>query len=725
MESDSSAGDLRFPEEPLYPPEKAQIHLSGLTGFTDTDDLKIEDIVMEGLAEDPLASSLAMWEKDVQHIELAKGDSGLGFSILDYQDPVDPVKTVIVIRSLVPDGVAERDGRLLPGDRLMFVNDTNLENASLEDAVQALKGAPVGTVRIGVAKPLPLLPEESCALEKDDSMFYTAQQFEEEEPAEAAVFHAELALVDGSDPDMPRDQSCDSPHCADVSMLALHGSTCSADLDYRLTLQSSTPKTVDEDCLASPPLSPVPEAAVGAEMSFRTEILTFPSQSWMASGPLLRIEMPKPCPLESPQCSVPADESDGGLHDLERRLELPSAECQPASAGMFGRDRCATPNVDFGSTAKEEEEHLEDHCCLDGGILTMAVPGSHFERTIAVVKGNSSLGMTVSAQKDGLGMIVRSIIHGGSISRDGRIGIGDCILAINGETTVNLTNAQARAMLRRHSLIGPDISISYVPVEYLEEFRVSLGRPAEDAVSIDGSHSTCGELPDLPEREEGEGEESELQNGTHNSWNQPRRVELFREPGKSLGISIVGGRGMGSRLTNGEMMRGIFIKHILSDSPAGRNGTLKTGDRIVEVDGMDLRDASHEQAVEAIRNAGNPVVFMVQSIEPRPRVSVRRLKHAGRFTFLSSRRFMKNGERAPRSKPSLKQGPPRSSAGTAQQSPFSFSSFPLKISWWRLCDTCHVSPQSCVDQVPHRCHAGQHQSHYSDYICSRALSLCS
>ena len=60
-------------------------------------------------------------------------------------------------------------------------------------------------------------------------------------------------------------------------------------------------------------------------------------------------------------------------------------------------------------------------------------------------------------------------------------------------------------------------------------------------------------------------------------------MELFRETGKSLGISIVGGRGMGSRLSNGEVMRGIFIKHILDDSPAGRNGTLKTGDRIVEV----------------------------------------------------------------------------------------------------------------------------------------------
>lgn len=66
-------------------------------------------------------------------------------------------------------------------------------------------------------------------------------------------------------------------------------------------------------------------------------------------------------------------------------------------------------------------------------------------------------GMTVSTVKDGLGMLIRSIIQGGSISRDGRLGVGDLILAVNGEATANLTNAQARALLRRHSLIGPDM----------------------------------------------------------------------------------------------------------------------------------------------------------------------------------------------------------------------------------------------------------------------------
>uniref|UniRef100_A0A674F473 Multiple PDZ domain crumbs cell polarity complex component n=1 Tax=Salmo trutta TaxID=8032 RepID=A0A674F473_SALTR len=415
----------------------------------------------ENVTEESLGAPLAMWETEIQDIELEKGESGLGFSILDYQDPMDPAKTVIVIRSLVPEGVAERDGRLLPGDRLMFVNSTNLDNASLEEAVQALKGANIGMVHIGVAKPLPVR-EPYCDFC----------------PKERLVCVYLCRALDHR-------FSGDEDDTLQASMIALHGSTCSADMDYQTTLQSSTPK-------------------VGQQTSFF----------------------------------------------LYCRFQV------------------------FGNVV-------------------------HFVTVILT-------GMTVSSIKDGLGMYIRSIIHGGSISRDGRLGVGDLILVINGESMANLTNTQARAMLRRHSLIGPDLGITYVPVEYLEEYRTSL-----EFLHYPFPHSMSLLIFTL----------YYLLKVYFTMCVASLRVELKREAGKSLGISIVGGRGMGSRLSNGEVMRGIFIKHIMEDSPAGRNGTLKTGDRIVEVDGVDLSDASHEQAVEAIRRAGNPVVFLVQSIVHRPRVS--------------------------------------------------------------------------------------------------------
>uniref|UniRef100_F6T1X2 Multiple PDZ domain protein n=1 Tax=Macaca mulatta TaxID=9544 RepID=F6T1X2_MACMU len=501
--------------------EKPHVDLGEFIGSSETEDPVLAMTDADQSTEE-VQAPLAMWEAGIQHIELEKGSKGLGFSILDYQDPIDPASTVIIIRSLVPGGIAEKDGRLLPGDRLMFVNDVNLENSSLEEAVEALKGAPSGTVRIGVAKPLPLSPEEGYVSAKEDSFLYPPHSCEEEGLADKPLFRADLALVDTNDADLVDESTFESQYSPDndsiystqTSILSLHGSSCGDGLNYGSSLPSSSPK--------------------------------------------------------------------GSEYLLEQSSLASNAEC----------------------------------------VMLQNVSKESFERTINIAKGNSSLGMTVSANKDGLGMIVRSIIHGGAISRDGRIAVGDCILSINEESTISVTNAQARAMLRRHSLIGPDIKITYVPAEHLEEFKISLGQQSGKIMALDIFSSYTGrDIPELPEREEGEGEESELQNTAYSNWNQPRRVELWREPSKSLGISIVGGRGMGSRLSNGEVMRGIFIKHVLEDSPAGKNGTLKPGDRIVEVDGMDLRDASHEQAVEAIRKAGNPVVFMVQSIINRSRKS--------------------------------------------------------------------------------------------------------
>ncbi|XP_063450093.1 multiple PDZ domain protein isoform X12 [Pan paniscus] len=556
--------------------EKPHVDLGEFIGSSETED-PVLAMTDAGQSTEEVQAPLAMWEAGIQHIELEKGSKGLGFSILDYQDPIDPASTVIIIRSLVPGGIAEKDGRLLPGDRLMFVNDVNLENSSLEEAVEALKGAPSGTVRIGVAKPLPVGTNDAD-------------------------------LVDESTFESPYSPENDSIYSTQASILSLHGSSCGDGLNYGSSLPSSPPKDVIENSC-----DPVLDLHMSLEELYTQNLLQRQDENTPsvdismgpASGFTINDYTPANAIEQQYECENTIVWTESHLpSEVISSAELPSV--LPDSAGK-------------GSEYLLEQSSLASNAEC---VMLQNVSKESFERTINIAKGNSSLGMTVSANKDGLGMIVRSIIHGGAISRDGRIAIGDCILSINEESTISVTNAQARAMLRRHSLIGPDIKITYVPAEHLEEFKISLGQQSGRVMALDIFSSYAGrDIPELPEREEGEGEESELQNTAYSNWNQPRRVELWREPSKSLGISIVGGRGMGSRLSNGEVMRGIFIKHVLEDSPAGKNGTLKPGDRIVEVDGMDLRDASHEQAVEAIRKAGNPVVFMVQSIINRPRKS--------------------------------------------------------------------------------------------------------
>ncbi|KAG5888595.1 hypothetical protein JTB14_004777 [Gonioctena quinquepunctata] len=100
-------------------------------------------------------------------------------------------------------------------------------------------------------------------------------------------------------------------------------------------------------------------------------------------------------------------------------------------------------------------------------------------------------------------------------------------------------------------------------------------------------------------------------------WGSTHTVKVYREPNRSLGINIVGGKvDLQSSEKSSDALLGIFVKNVVPNSPAGKTGKFKTGDRILEVSGIDLREASHEKAVQAIRNATNPVIFVIQSLIP-------------------------------------------------------------------------------------------------------------
>lgn len=105
-------------------------------------------------------SGLALWSSEVVYVDLQKTEYGFGFSVLDYQDPLDVDGTVIVVRGLIPGGAAESSQQLFPGDRIVSVGGVKVQGKSLDDAVLVLKGMPLGRVRIGLCRPLPALSDE-------------------------------------------------------------------------------------------------------------------------------------------------------------------------------------------------------------------------------------------------------------------------------------------------------------------------------------------------------------------------------------------------------------------------------------------------------------------------------------------------------------------------------------------------------------------------------------
>ncbi|XP_019642087.1 PREDICTED: multiple PDZ domain protein-like [Branchiostoma belcheri] len=574
-------------------------------------------------------SQLAMWSPDIQTIELHKGEKGLGFSILDYQDPLSPNQMVIVIRSLVHGGVAQQDGRLVPGDRLMSVNDVNLEHANLETAVQALKGAPPGIVRIGVSKPLPV-PESFQ--DEEQSFSRPAPAIPPPEPRstppqspvviEEAVSFASVTMATATIATVTEDES---------------------DMMEAKELQVSQVEQVQAPGVEVRRRPPTPPPKPNIR---KTEVVVKELRS--AAPP------PAPAPIHVPTEPVQViireklldSNHRGPFVTLKRSCEIgtqTNIEVTPTSSAKETQEA----DISFGSTGSRStsSETLTSvgDLSLPGGEPRL-LPSS-LEQTVEINKGNSSLGLTVNPDKEGNGIIVKSITHGGAISKDGRITVGDVITAVNGESTKGLNIYQAKALLRRQSLLGGDISITFIKAEdiatYKESAAAQTSFSSEVVTKTPEPSRPPPQLPTVPppptNQESPSSQEkpffSPYQSQKIQKMSPPahlkpfttispaksgeptKMVQIYREPNQSLGISIVGGKSMVVNRTEVQC-QGIFIKHVLEDSPAGRDGNLKPGDRVLEVDGMDLREASHDQAVEVVRNAGNPVCFLIQRLAP-------------------------------------------------------------------------------------------------------------
>lgn len=99
-------------------------------------------------------SGLALWSSEPVYIDIEKTERGFGFSILDYQDPLDTENVLIVVRGLIPGGSAEATNLIFPGDRIVSVGEHDLQGCSLDETVAIMKSLPLGVVRVGLCRPL-------------------------------------------------------------------------------------------------------------------------------------------------------------------------------------------------------------------------------------------------------------------------------------------------------------------------------------------------------------------------------------------------------------------------------------------------------------------------------------------------------------------------------------------------------------------------------------------
>ncbi|XP_053529553.1 discs large homolog 1-like protein isoform X7 [Ictalurus punctatus] len=225
---------------------------------------------------------------------------------------------------------------------------------------------------------------------------------------------------------------------------------------------------------------------------------------------------------------------------------------------------------------------------------------------IKLVKGPKGLGFSIAG---GVGnqhipgdnsIYVTKIIEGGAAHKDGRLQIGDKLLAVNSACLEEVTHENAVTALKNttdvvylkvakpnsvfmnDSFAPPDVTNSYS--QHMENHINTpnyLNQPLPPSSS--GRFSPTPKSP----------------NGDDEMPREPRKVVLHR-----------GATGLGFNIVGGEDGEGIFISFILAGGPADLSGELRKGDRLVSVNGVDLRSATHEQAAAALKNAGQTVTII-------------------------------------------------------------------------------------------------------------------
>uniref|UniRef100_A0A3Q2XFA4 Discs large MAGUK scaffold protein 3 n=1 Tax=Hippocampus comes TaxID=109280 RepID=A0A3Q2XFA4_HIPCM len=233
---------------------------------------------------------------------------------------------------------------------------------------------------------------------------------------------------------------------------------------------------------------------------------------------------------------------------------------------------------------------------------------------VNLLKGPKGLGFSIAG---GIGnqhipgdnsIYITKIIEGGAAQKDGRLQTGDRLLAVNNIVLQDVRHEEAVAALKNTSDMvylkvakpGPvHLNDMYAPPDYSSTFPTMVDNHV--------SHNYMGAMepkPPYPPPQVTPSRYSPIPRhmlGEEDFTREPRKV-LLHKGSTGLGFNIVGGE-------DGE---GIFVSFILAGGPADLSGELRRGDRILSVNGVNLRNATHEQAAAALKRAGQTVTIIAQ-----------------------------------------------------------------------------------------------------------------
>lgn len=199
------------------------------------------------------------------------------------------------------------------------------------------------------------------------------------------------------------------------------------------------------------------------------------------------------------------------------------------------------------------------------------------------------LGIKLVRRTDEPGVFILDLLEGGLAAQDGRLSSNDRVLAINGHDLKHGTPELAAQVIQASG----------------ERVNLTIARPGKPQ-------------PGTSVREAGAQSSSQhhaqplcySRPGSHKDLSQcvtcqEKHITIKKEPHESLGMTVAGGRGSKS----GELP--IFVTSVPPHGCLARDGRIKRGDILLNINGIDLTNLSHSEAVAMLKaSTASPTVAL-------------------------------------------------------------------------------------------------------------------
>ncbi|XP_058636964.1 protein scribble homolog isoform X14 [Onychostoma macrolepis] len=305
------------------------------------------------------------------------------------------------------------------------------------------------------------------------------------------------------------------------------------------------------------------------------------------------------------------------LHGAEHHTAVEALRNSGAAVVMSVlRERMVEPENAITTTPLRPEDDYFPRERRSSGLPFLLDPaspavsaGPTLQLATCLVRNDKGLGFSIAGGKGSTpyrvgdtGIFISRIAEGGAAHRDNILHVGDRVISINGVDMTEARHDQAVALLTGTS---PTITL------LVERDQTSAG----GASPRTRPHSPPPPEPsDSPEQEEGDEQLGNHLNCPMEDEYPIEEVTLIKAGGP-LGLSIVGGSDHASH-PFGINEPGVFISKVIPNGLASQSG-LRVGDRILEVNTIDLRHATHQEAVRALLSNKQEIRMLVRR-DPSP-----------------------------------------------------------------------------------------------------------